>query len=344
MNNADAILQSIKIDSFSATPKYLQLSNSILTGIENGLIKPGQLFPSINELSFELEVSRDTAEKSYRHLKQVGVLNSVPGKGYFIKNKEMPAVIKICLLFNKLSTHKKLIYDAFSEGLGTNAAIDFYIYNNDYSLFKKLLESKKETYSHYVIIPHFTEGGDNAHEVINAIPKDKLILLDKKLDKVDGEYAAVYENFSEDIFNALEKAKDRLNKYKTLKLVFPKHNYYPIEIIEGFKQFCNKYSFPSKVIDNIEKEEILEGDVYINLVEDDLVTLIERLISLKFKAGKHVGIISYNEVPIKKIILEGITTISTDFKAMGSLAAKCILQKSKDHIEVPFNLVLRNSL
>jgi hypothetical protein len=64
---------------------------------------------------------------------------------------------------------------------GDDVAIDFYIYNNDFNLFKKLLQSKKEDYSHYVIIPHFIEGGQNANEVINAIPKDKLILLDKNI-------------------------------------------------------------------------------------------------------------------------------------------------------------------
>jgi DNA-binding transcriptional regulator YhcF (GntR family) len=344
MNTSETILHSIKIDNFSATPKYLQLSNSILNGIEHGLIKTGQLFPSINELSFELDVSRDTAEKSYRHLKKIGVLDSVPGKGYFIKDQPRTSVLKICLLFNKLSTHKKMIYDAFSEGLGVNAAIDFYIYNNDFSLFKSLLESKKDNYSHYVIIPHFTEGGGNAHDIINAIPKDKLVLLDKKPDNIEGEYAAVYENFSKDIFGALQKAQECLKKYKVLKLVFPVYNYYPMEIIEGFKEFCSHYKFEYKIIDDIVNEPIVEGDVYISLVEDDLVALIERLIFLKLKAGKDVGIISYNEVPIKKIILEGITTVSTDFAAMGSLAAKLILSKSKEHIEVPFNLILRNSL
>ena len=59
--------------------------------------------------------------------------------------------------------------------LGEQASIDFYIYNNDFAIFKKLLQNKKGGYTHYVIIPHFMEGGENAHEIINAIPKEKLI-------------------------------------------------------------------------------------------------------------------------------------------------------------------------
>jgi DNA-binding LacI/PurR family transcriptional regulator len=60
--------------------------------------------------------------------------------------------------------------------------------------------------------------------------------------------------------------------------------------------------------------------------------------------GKDVGVISYNETPLKKIILNGITTISTDFQAMGEKAAQLILEKSTAHIETPFHLNLRSSL
>lgn len=42
-------------------------------------------------------------------------------------------------------------------------SIDFYIYNNDFALFRKLLTNKRDGYSHCVIIPHFLEGGEKAH-------------------------------------------------------------------------------------------------------------------------------------------------------------------------------------
>src|SRR6185503_7293961 len=127
------------IDYYSATPKYLQLANSIIKAIAEGILKENDLLPSINELSFEFEISRDTAEKGYKHLKKNGVLGSVPGKGYYIKNAELSQKLKIFLLFNKLSFHKKIIYDAFVASLGELATIDFYIYNNDFLFFKKLI-------------------------------------------------------------------------------------------------------------------------------------------------------------------------------------------------------------
>jgi DNA-binding transcriptional regulator YhcF (GntR family) len=338
------IFDWILVDEFAATPKYLQLTNSILKAIETGKIKKNDLMPSINELSFELEISRDTAEKGYKYLKKMGVLGSVPGKGYFIQNTDFRSTIKIFLLFNKLSAHKKIIYDAFISALGEYVVVDFYIYNNDFGLFKKLLTDRKEDYSHYVIIPHFLEGEEHAPEIINALPKDKLILLDKKISGISGEYGAVYENFEEDIYCALEKAREPLGKYHTIKIIFPSYTYHAVEILKGCSRFCQEYAFNYKVVHNIAEEPIREGEVYINLMEEDLVVLLERIISLKLEPGRQVGVISYNETPLKKILLNGITTISTDFQEMGIMAARQILDNTRRQEEVPFYLTLRNSL
>lgn len=338
------IFDWIRVDEYAATPKYLQLTNSILKAIETGKIRKNDLMPSINELSYELEISRDTAEKGYKYLKKMGVLGSVPGKGYFIQNTDFHQTLKIFLLFNKLSAHKKILYDALIASLGEYAVVDFYIYNNDFGLFKKLLSDLKEDYSHYVIIPHFLEGGERASDIINSLPKDKLLVLDKKIPGITGEFAAVYQNFGQDIYSALEKAREQLGKYHTIKIIFPSHTYQPVEILQGCSRFCQEYAFSYKVVHSIADEPIGEGEVFINLMEEDLVVLIERIISLKLAVGREVGVISYNETPLKKIILEGITTISTDFREMGIMAARQILENSHKQEEVPFYLTLRNSL
>ena len=334
----------VSIDEFSATPKYIQLANSILKMIENGKMKRGELLPSINELSYVLEISRDTAEKGYKRLKKLGVLASVPGKGYYILDSNVVRKLHVVLFFNKLSAHKKIIYDAFIKALGDDVSVDFYVYNNDFVLFKKLLLNPRHEYSHYVIIPHFVDGRENAAEIINSIPKEKLILLDKKIVGVDGDYAAVYENFSKDIYGALEQARTQLSKYHTIKLIFPDKSYFPRDIIKGFYKFCQEYAFLHLLVSDVLNEPIKPGEVYINLMEDDLVKLLDRILSLKLEVGKDVGVISYNETPLKKFILNGITTVSTDFNRMGTVAAQLILDKSTRHEEVPFYLKLRSSV
>ena len=324
------IFKHLFIDYYSATPKYLQLANCIVKAIAEGVLKENDVLPSINELSFEFEISRDTAEKGYKHLKKTGVLGSVPGKGYFVKNANLDQKLKIFLLFNKLSPHKKIIYDAFVASIGDMAAIDFY--------------NKHEDYTHYVIVPHFLEGGENVHEIVNTLPKEKLILMDKLLPGVNGNYAAVYEDFEKDIYNALVQANDKLSKYNTIKIIFPEYTYHPKEILEGFYRYCQQYAFNYKVIHNIEDDAIQKGEVFINLMENDLVILIEKILATGLKVGKDVGVISYNETPLKKIILNGITTISTDFQMMGEKAAQMILEPSTEHVAIPFYLTLRASL
>jgi len=340
----NSLFKYLFIDYYSGTPKYIQLANSIIKAIGDGKIDRGEILPSINELSFEFEISRDTAEKAYKYLRSIGVIHSVPGKGNFVMSTEVKQELKIFLLFNKLSPHKKIIYDAFVKTLGDLASIDFYIYNNDFDFFKRLIRNKRDIYTHYVIVPHFMCGSENAKEVLNTIPKDKLILLDKLVKGVDGEYGAVYENFEKDIYNALEQALPQLRKYHTIKIIFPSYTYFPQEIINGFHHFCHEYAFEHAVVHEIAKETIKEGEVYINLMEDDLVILIEKILATKLKVGKTVGVISYNETPLKKIILSGITTISSDFEMMGRSTAQLILDHSVQHIENPFYLTIRSSL
>jgi len=97
----------IKIDDQSITPKYLQISNAILDDISSGIYLKDQQIPSINELSSSLEIARDTVEKAYKHLKQIGVIASIPGKGFFVFNDNLKERFRVILIFNKLSAHKK---------------------------------------------------------------------------------------------------------------------------------------------------------------------------------------------------------------------------------------------
>ncbi len=335
---------SFVIDELSAMPKYKQLVNAVLNGIKLNILKKGDIMPSINELSFKYEMSKVTIERGYNELRKMGVLEAFHGKGYFIANTVISKDIKIFLMFNKLSAHKKVIYDSFVETLGDKASIDFYIYNNDYRLFKKLLDEKKNSYTHYVVIPHFIEKYEGYHSLIEQIAKDKLIIVGKKIKGITGSYGAVYKNFERDIFDALSKALEPLSKYHTLKLVFPESSYFPQEIVEGVKNFCYNYAFNFKIVHDLDQEKVSKGEVFINLMEEDLVKIIDKIIALDLKIGEQVGLISYNETPLKKFITNGLTTISTDFKIMGKTAAELVLNSSKVHIENPFELVLRGSL
>ena len=75
-----------------------------------------------------------------------------------------------------------------------------------------------------------------------------------------------------------------------------------------------------------------------------MVQVIEQAKRQQLELGNDYGIISYNETPLKKLVEKDITTISTDFEAMGKTLAEMILKNKKIQIENPSQLLLRNSL
>jgi DNA-binding transcriptional regulator YhcF (GntR family) len=341
---SENIYRHILIDEDSVTPKYLQIVNSVLKAVQLGQIRKDYVLPSINDLSFELNIARDTAERAYRQLKKLGVVGSIPGKGYFITSDDIRQDIRVLLVFNKLSAHKKIIYDAFVDTMGDRAAIDFYIYNNDVALFRRIIANRRNGYSHFVIIPHFIEGEEKAAEIINGIGEGELILLDKVVEGVERRFGAVYEDFGADIYGALEQALPRLSRYRRMKMLIRTPSYFPSEIREGFQRFCDQYAFPCEIKEDPDSLSANPGDVFLSLTEDDMLTLIERILADGLELGKDVGLISYNETPWKRFILNGITTISTDFRAMGEMAARMIMENATERRAVPFALTLRNSL
>jgi DNA-binding LacI/PurR family transcriptional regulator len=56
-----------------------------------------------------------------------------------------------------------------------------------------------------------------------------------------------------------------------------------------------------------------------------------------------MGILSYNEIPMKGIIASGISTISTDFAQMGKSLVEMILSGKREKIDNPFVLTKRHS-
>jgi len=60
--------------------------------------------------------------------------------------------------------------------------------------------------------------------------------------------------------------------------------------------------------------------------------------------GQDVGVISYNETPMKKYVKDGISVISTDFELMGQKAAEFVTSSEPVQFKVPTFLKIRSSL
>lgn len=342
----------IQINEKSRIPKYKQIVDSIIADISNGNLKVGEKIPSINELSETCYLSRDTVEKAYKQLKERKVIISVKGKGYYTAKTDLISKVNIFFLVNKPSTYKMIIYNSFVDSIGVNGHVNMFIYHCDESLFIKSLERNMGAYDYYVIMPHFRDENsnhvsytENVIKVLEQIPKDKLIMLDNTKPGISGNYGAIYQDFQNDIYKALNEGLERIKKYDKIILVYPSKsaNPYPRRILHGFQQFCWENNLDFEILDEIYDEMDLQSkDVYITIQERDLVNLVRQVRKKKLILGKDIGIISYNETPLKELL--GITVISTDFKTMGETAAYMLLKNKKEKVKNVFKYIERNSV
>jgi len=112
----------------------------------------------------------------------------------------------------------------------------------------------------------------------------------------------------------------------------------------GFKKFCEHNKYTNEVVKKIGESDIKKGVVFIVFKDTDLVYLVKKIRDMNLLIGVDVGIISYNDTPLKEVVADGITTISTDFELMGKTLAKMVLNKINNRIENPSSLIIRKSL
>src|SRR5579863_5671344 len=80
----------LQINFKSGMPIYLQIVDQIKAAADSGALRPGEALPSIRPLAEELRVNRNTVAKAYTELESLGVIETLPGKGCFLKENHSP--------------------------------------------------------------------------------------------------------------------------------------------------------------------------------------------------------------------------------------------------------------
>jgi GntR family transcriptional regulator len=80
----------LQINFRSGKPVYLQLVDQIKAAAAAGTVQTGEPLPSIRPLAEELRVNRNTIAKAYTELESQGVIETIPGKGCFLKANHSP--------------------------------------------------------------------------------------------------------------------------------------------------------------------------------------------------------------------------------------------------------------
>ncbi len=329
----------IHIDQKSSQPKYRQIINSILEAIEKKALKKGDKVPSINQICSDFNLSRDTVMLAFNELKAKGILFSQPGKGYYIVSTEIHQEENIFVLFDELNSFKENLYNSLITNFKGKAIIDIYFHHFNYKVFKNLIAESIGNYTSYVIMP---ATFDNTSHLLSKLPKDKVFILDRL--KPDLKiYPVLYQDFENDLCDALHEGIDLLKKYR--KLIFVNAGgKEPSERVKGFERFCNTHGFNYQVVKSLDglRPELYEA--YFVISDRDLVEIVKLAKDYKYKLGRKFGIVSFNDTMLKQVVAGGITTISTNFVEMGKTLADMVLNKRTGQIKNPSRLILRNSL
>ena len=72
-------------------PVYLQLADQIRYAAASGRLRPGEPLPSLRPLAEELRINRNTIAKAYAELEAQGIIETLPGKGHFLKQNGSPS-------------------------------------------------------------------------------------------------------------------------------------------------------------------------------------------------------------------------------------------------------------
>ena len=74
----------------SGKPVYLQIVDQVKSAAASGALQPGEPLPSIRPLAEQLRVNRNTIAKAYAELENQGVIETLAGRGCFLRANHSP--------------------------------------------------------------------------------------------------------------------------------------------------------------------------------------------------------------------------------------------------------------
>lgn len=335
-NRMDANSILININHLSDIPKYQQIVNCINNAIGKSVLQKGDSLPSVNKICETTLLSRDTVFKAYSILKDNGVVESVPNKGYFVANETK----KVLLLLDTFKAYKEVLYHSFINNLPDNIITDVQFHHYNINNFKTIINNSIGKYYKYIIM-NFDDV--NVPSIISKINENKLLLIDWDVHS-SPKNNYLFQDFGISFFKSLEGAVHLIRKYKKINFLYPSFTNHPIETVVFFKKYCKNFNFNYKIITNLKDVNIEKNIAYISVSDRMLGIFLEQCRNKNLELGVDVGLLSYNETPMKKFIYKGISVISTDFKKLGTKAAEFIIEDKKIQEYISTKLILRESL
>ena len=327
---------NLNINPQSNTLKYIQLVDSIANAIKDGTLAEGDMLPSVNDLVKNASLSRDTIFKAYSELKNRGLVESVPNRGYFISKKQT----RVLLFLDTFKAYKEVLYDGFRANLPDTILVDLHFHHYNIDVLEAIIDDSIGKYTHYIVM-NFDHP--KMEQIIGKIPQDKLLVIDWNTHTNENQ-SYVCQDFGKVVYDLFSENVEKIRKYKRFIYLYPqKMTFHPKTSIDNFTRFGNDFRINYSIEYDPKNINIQQGDLYLLVSDRTLAMLLDQAAIKGFEAGKDFGIISYNETPMKRFVKDGITVISTNFTLMGKKAAEYVLNPGPLKYVVPTQLILRKS-
>lgn len=317
-----------QIDDRLSIPKYKQLANIIITNIRKKVLKQGDKLPSINEMSIDFLVSRDTVGKAYQFLLDEGYIYVENRKGYFVSENYHDIPTKVCMIAGQLSEkvlHLHKILMANKKFVSPQLQLHHYSIKK---LAKILLNNVKNgCFEYFVIFPHLKASDKELIDVLNIIPPEKLIILDKALPHFSDSCSMIHRRYVEDLGKFYEACRYQFERFERAHLVLP-NEYFPAEGIKVFKQFCERQNINYKLIDEPEIV-ISKRNIYVVMSDYSLVKLIKSVSELGYKLDKDIGIVLLHEPTYTNLLSANFSSFSYDNEEVANKILEVIKNKKQ---------------
>jgi DNA-binding transcriptional regulator YhcF (GntR family) len=332
------IFKFIDIDNHKKS-KNKAIINGIIEAIDRGVLVKGALLPSVNKMIQKLGVARMTVVKALKELKERGIIVSENKVGYFVAD-DKKSELKVFLMLTEFSSFQEILYDQIIEDIRNhNIKIDLFFHHCNPEILKTVLYENLGLYGLYVITVFDSPIVKTA---LSRIPARKLLQVIRPplFDNV----SSIGQDFYLGLKETLKNIKHLLAKYEKFILIFSEKYRHPGSIKIAFTEFCKENNFKSQIEKRIKKDLIVKGTAFCVIQDNDLIALIRLSEEAGFQIGNEIGILSYNDIPMKEFIRNGITTISVDFAKLGQAISDYIKKPTMTHKVFEPELIIRKSL
>lgn len=282
-----------------------------------------------------------TVVKALGELKDRGIIESENRIGYFVKSEDIHQQIKVMLFLTAFNPYQEALYTSIMNELeGNHASVDLFFHHGNADVMCSILKENLGKYGLYLVTPL---DDKRVIHLMDQISDEKLLQIARPVCSKNN-ISYISQDFYNEVIMALKSISELIKKYKKFVLVYPANCYHPSDIKKAFIRFCKQQNISFAIESKPVVDQLSKGNAFFTIDDSHLICAIKDAEKQKFVLGKDIGILSYNETPMKEMIRDGITVISTDFQLMGKKAAQFILTKQPVKEIIKTEIIKRNSL